>query len=60
MSRNCYHARQAAAALLKLAKVTSDQETAGRLIELAANLKEQVGELPRPISPRAPDVQSEA
>lgn len=56
MSSNHYHARQAAAALLKMAKATSDQEIAGKLVEAAADLQEQAGELPPPISPRAPDV----
>ncbi len=59
MANNRYHARQAAAALLKMAKATSDQEVAAGLIEAAANLKEQAGELPQPVSPKAPDVQTE-
>lgn len=58
MPDNHYHARQAAAALLKMAKVTSDRETAARLIEMAAHLKEQVGELPPPMTPTAPDAQA--
>lgn len=46
MSKNRYHARQAAAALLKMAKTTSDPNVAAKLIEVAAALKEQAGELP--------------
>ena len=57
MSENRYHARQAAAALLKMAKATSDLDLAARLVEAAAELKDQAGELPPPISPQAPDVQ---
>jgi hypothetical protein len=43
---NRYHARQAALALLKMAKSASDAKLAANLIDLAANLKEQAGELP--------------
>jgi hypothetical protein len=57
VSENRYHARQAAAALLKMAKATSDPDLAARLVEAAAELKDQAGELPLPISPQAPDVQ---
>ena len=60
MSQNHYHARLAAAALLKMAKATSDPAFAERLVETAADLKEQVGELPRPDTPRAPDVETES
>ena len=56
MSENRYHARQAAAALLKMAKTTSNARTAARLVEAAADLKEHAGELPTADSPRAPDV----
>jgi len=59
MSNNRYHARQAAAALLKMAKATSNQEVAAGLIEAAADLKEQAGELPPALSPKAPDVQTD-
>jgi hypothetical protein len=45
-----YHARRAAAALLKMAKTTSDPDVAARLVEIAADLKEQAGELPPPLS----------
>ena len=59
MSANRYHARQAAAALLKMAKATSNPDIAAGLIEAAAELKEQAGELPPSLSVRAPDVQAE-
>jgi hypothetical protein len=48
---NRHHARQAALALLKLAKSTSNAKVAAHLISLAANLKEQAGELPPTFSP---------
>jgi hypothetical protein len=50
-----FHARQAAAALLKLARTTSDPRVAAALIEAAADLKEQVGELSLPVSTKPPD-----
>lgn len=56
MSENRYHARQAAAALLKMAMTTSNAGIAARLVEAAADLKDQAGELPTADSPRAPDV----
>ena len=62
MSTSRYHARQAAAALFKMAKSTSDPEVAAGLIHAAANLKDHAGELPAALpakSPRAPDVQAE-
>ena len=59
MSQNRVHARRAAAALLKMAKATSDQSVAGRLVEVAADLKDHVGELSPPVSIKAPDVQTE-
>ena len=59
VSKNRYHAREAAAALLKMAKTTSDPAVAAGLIEAAANLKDQAGELPPPVSAKAPDVQPE-
>jgi hypothetical protein len=43
---NRIHARQAAVALLKMAKTTSDPKIAAGLVEAAADLKEQAGELP--------------
>jgi hypothetical protein len=50
-----FHARQAAAALLKMAKTTSDPGIAARLVEAAAGLKDQAGELPPPVtSPAKP------
>ena len=59
VSKNRYHAREAAAALLKMARTTSDPAVAAGLIEAAANLKDQAGELPPPVSVKAPDVQTE-
>jgi hypothetical protein len=44
--QNRFHARQAVAALLKMAKTTSDPRVAAGLIEIAADLKDQAGELP--------------
>jgi hypothetical protein len=44
------HQRQAAAVLLKMAKTTSDPGIAARLVEFAADLKDQAGELPPPIN----------
>jgi hypothetical protein len=52
---NRFHTRQAALALLKMAKTTSDPELGARLIELAADLKEQAGELPPPVSAKRPE-----
>jgi hypothetical protein len=46
VSENRFHTRQAAAALLKMAKSTSDPELAASLVRAAADLKEQAGELP--------------
>ena len=60
MSENRYHARQAAAALLKMAKTTSDPGLSARLVEAAAELKDKAGELPPPVSPKAPDVQMDS
>ena len=60
MSEIRYHARQAAVALLRMAKTTSDPDLAARLVEAAAELKDQAGELPLPISARAPDVQKDS
>ncbi|MGB0058440.1 MAG: hypothetical protein WBQ20_17155 [Methyloceanibacter sp.] len=59
MSETRYHAREAAAALLKLAKTTSNPGVAAGLIEAAANLKDHIGELPPLGSAKAPDVQAE-
>jgi hypothetical protein len=55
-NKNRFHAREAAAALLKMARATSDPGIAAGLVEAAANLKEQAGELPPPITAKAPDV----
>jgi hypothetical protein len=59
VSANRYHAREAVAALLKLAKTTSDPAVAAGLIEAAANLKDHIGELPPLGNAKAPDVQPE-
>ena len=48
MSQSRFHARQAAVALLKMAKATSDPALAARLVEAAADLKDRVGEVPPP------------
>jgi hypothetical protein len=57
VSKNRYHARKAAAALLKIAKATSDPAVAAGLIEAAVKLKDEAGELPPSVSVKAPDVQ---
>ena len=59
MPENRFHARQAAAALLRMAHTTRDPGIAARLVEAAADLKEQAGDLPPPIILKAPDIQSE-
>jgi hypothetical protein len=59
VSTNRFHARQAALALLMMAKTTSDPKVAAGLIEAAARLKDQAGELPPSLSAKAPDVQTE-
>jgi len=51
VAQNRFHARQAAVALLKMAKTTSDPVLAAGLIEIAADLKDQAGELPPPVIP---------
>jgi hypothetical protein len=40
-----------------MAKSGSDPALAAGLIEIAANLKEQVGEMPPPVTQKAPDVE---
>jgi hypothetical protein len=59
VTQNRFHAQLAAAALLKMAKMTSDPKVAAGLIVAAANLKEQAGELPAAISVKSPDLQKE-
>ena len=60
VSENRFHARQAALALLKMAMTTSDPKIAAGLVEAAADLKDQAGELPPSLSINAPpDVKSE-
>jgi hypothetical protein len=50
VAENRFHARQAAAALLKMAKSTSDPKVAAGLVDVAADLKDQAGELPPPVT----------
>jgi hypothetical protein len=59
VSKNRFHAREAAAALLKMARTTSDPAVAAGLVEAAVKLKDEAGELPPPVSVKAPDVQPE-
>ena len=42
-----------------MAKASSDPAFVAGLVETAADLKEQVGELPAPDTPKAPDVKTE-
>ena len=56
MSKNHYHAREAAAALLRMAKATSDRAVAAGLVEAAAKLKDEAGELSPSETVQAPDV----
>jgi hypothetical protein len=59
VSKNHYHAREAAAALLRMAKATSDPAVAAGLIEAAAKIRDEAGELSPQMSAKAPDVQPE-
>ena len=59
VSKNQYHAREAAAALLRMAKATSDPAVAAGLIEAAAKIRDEAGELSPQMSAKAPDVQPE-
>lgn len=59
MAENRFHTRQAAMALLKMAQATSDPNVAAGLVEAAAELKDQAGELPPPVSAKPPDVQTD-
>jgi fumarate hydratase class II len=59
VSANRFHARQAAVALLKMAKTTSDKDLAANLVRVAADLKEQAGELPPRLKTEPPGVQAE-
>jgi hypothetical protein len=59
VSKNRFHARQAAAALLKMARATSDPKVSAGLVRVAADLKEQAGELPPEISVKPPDVKDD-
>ena len=58
MAETRVHARKAAAALLMMAKTTSDPKVAAGLVEAAADLKDQAGELPTRLDLSAPDVQT--
>ena len=58
VSENRFRARQAAAILLRIAKQTSDPKMAASLVRLAADLKEQAGELSPDFSCKPPDVQT--
>jgi hypothetical protein len=53
-----FHARQAAAALLKMAKTTSDADLAAYAVRIAADIKDQAGELAPDASLRPPDVKT--
>jgi len=59
VSKNHYHARETAAALLRMAKATSDPAVAAGLIEAAAKIRDEAGELSPQMSAKAPDVQPE-
>lgn len=56
MPENRFHAREAAAALLKMAKTTSEQRVAARLIDATADLKDQLGELPPSATLKSKDI----
>jgi hypothetical protein len=43
-----------------MARSTTDLKVAARFIEAAADLKDEAGDLPAPVSSKAPDVQDEA
>jgi len=43
-----------------MAKTTSDPDLAAGFVQAAADLKDQIGELPSSISTNAPDVQSDS
>jgi hypothetical protein len=59
MPDNGYHTREAAAALLKMAKSTSNPEVAAGLIRAAADLKDQAGELPTSATLKSKDILTE-
>jgi len=59
MSESHYHTRQAAVALLKMAKTTTDPKVAAGLVNAAADLKDQVGELPPAVSLKSKDILNE-
>jgi hypothetical protein len=49
MSKHSQFARQAAATLLKLARTVSDPQMAATFVDLAADLKERIGEHQPPL-----------
>jgi hypothetical protein len=53
-----FHARQAAVALLKMAKATSDADLAANAVRIAADIKDRAGDLAPDSSLRPPDVES--
>jgi len=59
VSQSHFHIRQAAAALLRMAKTTTDPKVAAGLVVAAAALKDQAGELTPPISPKPPEIRTE-
>jgi hypothetical protein len=59
MSQRRVHARQAALALLKMAKTTSDPALAARLVKAAADIKDHVGEAAPPVSIKQPDARTD-
>ena len=59
MPENRYHTRQAAMALLKMAKTTTDPKVAESLINAAADLKDQMGELPPATSLKSKDIREQ-
>ncbi len=59
MTNDHIHAREAVAALLMMSKYTSDPAVAAKLVEMAATIKDHVGELPLPTNRRSPDTQTE-
>jgi hypothetical protein len=52
-----FHAREAASALMKMAKATCGPKVAGGIVEAAGNIKERTGELSTLASRKPPDVQ---
>lgn len=59
MPNNRYDRREAAAALLNLAKAATDPAVVAVLVEIAADLQERAGDLPSAVTQEAPSVQVE-